>query len=209
MHAGCLVGCTAGLASPSPLKPPASLQPQVLEVTQVGRARRPDGKVQLYTHTPVAGGGGVGPHAELLAALAAAAANTSEQRVAVSPAGAAAPGLPPTASAGSFVRVGGATLPAVLVSGFDTAFQGSTFHTQYDTLETIDLEAVATAAVVLARAAHALALGGPSDAAAAPLPVSYTGVQATVDALAQVSVAVLALRWRGGHLVLSWCQHRC
>lgn len=161
---------------------------QVLEVTQVGRARQPSGSVQLYAHGPAGG-----PSTEFLAALQAAAANSSQaggpSSVGVAGAIAAAPGLPPTASAGSFVRVGGASLPAVLLSGFDATFRGSTFHTQYDTLETVDADSIAATAVVLARAAHALALGGGGGAAAAPdvpLPVDYAAVKVTVDALMQV-----------------------
>ena len=158
---------------------------QVLEVTQVGRARQPGGGVQLYAHGPAGG-----PPPELLAALQAAAANSSGAggpgSVSVSPASAATPGLPPTASAGSFLRVGGAGVPAVLLSGFDQAFQGSTFHTQYDTLDTVDGGSIAAAAVVLARAAHALALGGGAAAAAVPLPVDHGSVRTTVDDLMQV-----------------------
>lgn len=167
---------------------PASLSSQqVLEVTQVGRTRRPDGTLQLYAHTPTPGGTAADPHAALVAALRGAAGNTSEARVTVSAPSAAVPGLPPTASAGSFVRVGGAAVPAALLAGFDAAFQGGTFHTQYDTLDSIDTEAVAAAAVVLARAAHALALGGPDAAASAvPLPVAWDSVRASVDALSQV-----------------------
>jgi len=153
----------------------------------VGRARQPSGSVQLFAHGPTGG-----PPADLLAALQAAAANSSQgggpASVSVSAASAATPGLPPTASAGSFVRVGGASVPAVLLSGFDEAFQGSTFHTQYDTLETVDADSIAATAVVLARAAHALALGGGSGAApAVPLPVDYAAVRGTVGALMQVS----------------------
>lgn len=154
----------------------------------MGRTRLPDGTLQLWAHTPAPGGAPAGPHADLVAALRAAAANTSEVRVAVSAPDAAVPGLPPTASAGSFARVGGPALPAALLAGFDTAFQGGTYHTQYDTLDGIDTEAVAAAAVVLARAAHALALGGPDAAAAAPLPVAWAEVRATVGALSQVGV---------------------
>ena len=102
---------------------PLSCHPftQVLEVTQVGRSRQPGGSgtAQFYTHTPA---GGAAPASNLLAALQAAAAVSGDAGgVAVAPAGAAAPGLPPTASAGSFVRVlggsGNASLPAMLLSG--------------------------------------------------------------------------------------------
>lgn len=159
----------------------------VLEVDQVGRARQLSGAVQLFAHSPAGG-----PPADFLAALQAAAANSSQggspASVSVAAASAAAPGLPPTASAGSFVRVGGASVPAVLLSGFDAAFQGSTYHTQYDTLETVDADSIAATAVVLARAAHALALSGGNGSAApdVPLPVDYAAVRGTVDALTQV-----------------------
>lgn len=170
----------------------------VLEVDQVGRARQPSGAVQLFAHSPAGG-----PPADFLAALQAAAANSSQgggpASVSVAAASAAAPGLPPTASAGSFVRVGGASVPAVLLSGFDAAFQGSTYHTQYDTLETVDADSIAATAVVLARAAHALALSGGNGSAApnVPLPVDYAAVRGTVDALMQVGDAGTG---RGSHV---------
>lgn len=158
----------------------------------MGRSRRGDGRVQLYTHTPAAGGGAAAdPQAGLLAALQTAAAATP--KTAVSPASAAAPGLPPTASAGAFVRLGGGgggkpagkAVPAVLLSGFDAAFEGATFQTQYDTLDTIDLDAVASTAAVVARAAHELALADAAAAAAAPLPLDAAALRATVGALAE------------------------
>ncbi|PRW57704.1 nicastrin isoform X2 isoform A [Chlorella sorokiniana] len=157
----------------------------VLEVNQVGRARQPSGTVQLFAHGPAGG-----PPADFLAALQAAAANSSQgggpASVSVAAASAATPGLPPTASAGSFLRVGGPSVPTVLLSGFNEAFQGSTFHTQYDALKTIYADSIAATAVVLARTAHALALGGGGAAApAVPLPIDYAAVRVTVDALMQ------------------------
>jgi hypothetical protein len=174
----------------------------VLEVTQVGRALQSShGPVQLYTHTPDRGGAGGGsPADEILDALQAAAAASSGAApggVTVSPAGAATPGLPPIASAGSFVRLtnsGGdsaaaPSLPAVLLAGFDEAFQGSTFQTQYDSLDTVDADSIAATAVVLARAAHALALDG-SVSPAPLLPVDLAAVKARVAELMQVSLMV-------------------
>ena len=161
----------------------------------MGRARQAGDGVRFYAHTPAPGTGG--PPAELLAALQAAAGNTTEPSggVAVAPASAAAPGLPPTASAGSFVRVGGASVPAVLLSGFDATFQGSTFQSHYDAEATVDEESIVAAAVVLARAVHTLALG---DASEPPLPVDYAGVRATVGALTQVGVTAAPGRCQGG-----------
>ena len=140
----------------------------------MGRARRRGGAgIQLFAHYPrdssSGGGGGYTPPAELLGALEAAAGGATEVGpggVALERASKATPGLPPTASAGSFVRVAsgdsgstGGTVPAVLLSDFDAAFRGSTFQSQHDTADTVDADSIAATAVVLARAAHALALG--------------------------------------------------
>jgi hypothetical protein len=164
---------------------------QVLEVTQVGRAARdgPNGTLQLFAHTPK-GGAEPAAHAELLSALQAAAA--AGGGATVSPAGAQAPGLPPTASAGSFVRVGdparNGSLPAALLAGFDAAFRGSAFQSRHDTLATLDADSIAESAAVLARAAYALALdgGGDGGAAAAALPVDPAAVKLRVQGLMQV-----------------------
>ncbi len=150
------------------------------------------GGVSLYAHTPA---GGATAAAGVLGALQAAARNASAvvgTSVSVAPASAALPGLPPTTSATSFVRVlqgsGGnasSAPPAVLLSDFDTAFQGSTFQSSlYDNISLVDADSIAAVAVVVARAAHALALG--EDGAAAELPVNYTAVQASVQGLMQV-----------------------
>lgn len=134
----------------------------------------------------------------MLRVLQAAASNASSASglsVSVASSGAALPGLPPTASAGSFVRVlqgsssnASSPLPALLLSDFDAAFQGSTFQSSlYDNISTVDADSIAAAAVVVARAAHALALGDDAAVgAAAELPVNYTAVQVTVQALMQV-----------------------
>ncbi len=188
----------------------------------MGRARQDKSSkgstVQLYTHTPTPDSSDPAT-AELLPALQAAAlaSQAGTGTVALSPAGKTAPGLPPTASAGSFVRVtgggsggGSSKLPAVLLSGFDTAFQGATFQTQFDTIDTVDADSIATAAVVLARAAHSLALGssdsgssGSGDGqerqkvqAQPQPPVDYAAVKATVEGLMQVS-----LIWQGRQAV--------
>lgn len=153
------------------------------------------GGVSLYAHTPA---GGATAAAGVLGALQAAASNASAvagTSVSVAPASAELPGLPPTASAASFVRVlqgsdGNASSvpPAVLLSDFNTAFQGSTFQSSlYDNISSVDADSIAAAAVVVARAAHALALGEDSAAGeAAELPVNYTAVQASVQGLMQV-----------------------
>ncbi|KAL4441829.1 hypothetical protein ABPG77_003745 [Micractinium sp. CCAP 211/92] len=177
----------------------------VLEVGPVGRARpgaagaqrmlaEDAGGVSLYAHTPA---GGATAAAGVLGALQAAASNVSAvvgTSVSVAPASAALPGLPPTTSAASFVRVlqgsGGnasSAPPAVLLSDFDTAFQGSTFQSSlYDNISLVDADSIAAVAVVVARAAHALALGEDGAAgAAAELPVNYTAVQASVQGLMQ------------------------
>lgn len=176
----------------------------VLEVGPVGRARpsAADGQrtlvegagVALYAHMPA---GGASAAAGVLSALQAAASSASAAAglsVGVAQASAALPGLPPTASAGSFVRVlqgGGANAssapPAVLLSDFDTAFQVPTFQSSlYDNITWVDADSIAATAVVVARTAHALALGDDDAAgAAAELPVNYTAVQATVQELIQ------------------------
>ncbi|KAL4433984.1 hypothetical protein ABPG75_000425 [Micractinium tetrahymenae] len=177
----------------------------VLEVGPVGRARptatagqrslsEDEGGVSLYAHTPA---GGAAAASDVLAALQAAAVNASAMAglgVSVAPASAALPGLPPTASAGSFVRVlsgsgtnASSSLPAVLLSDYDAAFQGPTFQSSlYDNSSTVDADSIAAAAVVVARTAHTLALGNGSAAGgAADLTVNYTAVQATVQELMQ------------------------
>ena len=215
---------TAGLRRVCSLAAPPSHPPllflhaprsllQVLEVGQVGRARQHGGGIQqLYAHYPRgssgAGGGGDSPPAELLRALEAAAGSATEVGpggVGLERASKVTPGLPPTASAGSFVRVApgssGGPVPAVLLSDFDAAFRGSTFQSQHDTLDTIDADSIAATAVVLARAAHALALGGggggsggePGAAGAEQqLPVDYAALKGTVQGLMQVGAAACA-----------------
>ena len=186
----------------------------MLDVGQVGRARRRGGAgIQLFALYPLdsssssGGGGGYTPPAELLGALEAAAGGATEVGpggVGLERASEATPGLPPTASAGSFVRVArgssgstGGTVPAVLLSDFDAAFRGSTFQSQHDTADTTDADSIAATAVVLARAAHALALGGggdgaePAAEAEQQLPVDYAALKGTVEGLMQVGAACL------------------
>jgi hypothetical protein len=178
----------------------------------VGRARRRGGAgIQLFAHYPrdssSGGGGGYTPPAELLGALEAAAGGATEVGpggVGLERASEATPGLPPTASAGSFVRVArgssgstGGTVPAVLLSDFDAAFRGSTFQSQHDTADTTDADSIAATAVVLARAAQALALRGggggaePAAEAEQQLPVDYAALKGTVEGLMQVGAACL------------------
>jgi nicastrin len=221
LHACMLPRCTASPASHFVSSRPLL---QVLEVGPVGRAQRHGGGIQLYAHYPrdtssSSGDGGYSPPAELLGALEAAAGSATEVGpggVALERASKATPGLPPTASAGSFVRVAsgdsgstGGTVPAVLLSDFDAAFRGSTFQSQHDTADTVDADSIAATAVVLARAAHALALGSgagtgsscsssgsgsgaePAAEAEQQLPVDYAALKGTVEGLMQVGAACL------------------
>jgi nicastrin len=154
----------------------------ILEVGQVGRAGRVGGGVELFMHTdkrPAAGAGG-----EVAAALRAAAAATAEAAVAVAPASPAAPGLPPS-SASAFLRLRPA-IPAVVLAEFDASFVNAAYQAPHDTVDGVDLEAVAAAAAVAARALHALALGPSAAAAAAvpPLALNFTALRESVAALA-------------------------
>lgn len=133
-----------------------NLVDQVLEVGQVGRAMSKSGSVQLYAHTQP--GGAYGNASGLVAALSSAASQTSEFTVAVSPASASNPGLPPS-SLYSFLRVKPA-IQGVVLAEYDSAFLNPYFASEFDNLTQINTTAITAAALVLARTLYSLAFNG-------------------------------------------------
>jgi nicastrin len=147
----------------------------ILEVGDVGRpARGAGGAPELFAHAAGAGGGAA---TAALAAAAAAALAAGEPPARLRRASAAAPGAPPS-SAWALGRAAPAA-PAVVLTGFDAAYQEENAHgAPYD--PPMDEEAVTAAVALLARAAHALAAAPGTP----PLALNRTRLRATVAALA-------------------------
>ncbi len=71
--------------------------------------------------------------------------------------------MPPTA-ANSFARVNNSTgLQVAVLAEYDTAYINTQFESMFDTVDNVDQESVAAAALVLARAVHVLAAGPTTD----------------------------------------------
>lgn len=167
----------------------------LIEIGQIGKAQRQgqsiasafprvngnsSGTYQLYAHTEKTGAAAVAAR-PLQAALEAVSFAGSE--IVLSNASTTTPGLPPS-TASSLLRQR-PDLAAVVIEEFDTEFLNGPYHSQYDTVERIDPEAIVATAIFVARAVHALALGSElSTSLDAPvLEVNVTAVRESVGSL--------------------------
>ncbi|KAK9832610.1 hypothetical protein WJX81_003488 [Elliptochloris bilobata] len=149
---------------------------QVVELGMVGRAGADGGARTLFLHHQR--GPEWGNATQLVSAFQTAAANAQGMKVTVLEASAGNPGIPPS-SLMAFLRAQPAIAGAVLAD-FDSAFTTPFYHSRHDNASTVDEESIAAAAVVAARALHALAAGvGEPN-----LQVDVAAVRATVAMLA-------------------------
>ena len=167
----------------------------LIEIGQVGKARRlgqsiasatpmgvqnenMTGTYQLYAHLEKAG-----PSAVAAAPLKSTLQSLGGSEVVLSNTSQVTPGLPPS-TASSFLRQR-PDIPAVVIEEFDTEFLNKPYHSQYDTVDRLDPEAIVSTAIFIARAVHALALGPTlgTSSNAPVLDVNITGVRETVGSL--------------------------
>ncbi|CAL8470795.1 g10337 [Coccomyxa elongata] len=145
---------------------------QMVEVGQVGRAADEVGQSAFYLHFQR--GAPFGAADDLVEAFLRAGDDKAE----ISEASGHNPGIPPS-SLMSFLRVKPG-IAGVVLEEFNTHFINPFYHSRLDI--NISIEAVTSAAIVLARALHETAYGGSEVPL---LKVTRTAVHATVAALVE------------------------
>lgn len=130
---------------------------QVLEVGSIGQAY----DSTFYVHKQASAA--TTPTLQILNALKAAAVSLkdSTSKPQVKPASPSNPGIPPS-SLMSFVHKD-PTTAGVVLEEFDTIFKNKFYHSQYDDASNINVEVIASAASLVARALYMLASDNTAD----------------------------------------------